>query len=162
MVEIAGFGQIPLISVEQQVLTSNDYYTPAWIFDKLKLKFDLDPASPPGGLDHIPVKHFYTQKDDGLSKDWFGRVWMNPPFSKPQPWVQKFVEHGNGLALLPNSKSAWFGELWNNDDVAFFAMPSDLKFIDPKGGNGSIFFPTVMIAVGSENQKALENLGKVR
>jgi hypothetical protein len=79
--------QQPLFTVEQHDLTSNDYYTPKWIFETLDLQFDLDVASPSGGIPHIPAKQYFTQKDDGLAQDWFGRVWMNPPFSKAKPWV---------------------------------------------------------------------------
>ena len=153
--------QTTLFAQEQQELTSNDYYTPKWIFDALDLQFDLDVASPPKGVPHIPKKHYFTQKDNGLERDWFGRVWMNPPFNKPQPWVSKFITHGNGVAVLPVSKSKWFHSLWLSD-IPMVLLPPDLKFIDPKGGNGSIFMSTIMIAIGDENEKALEKIGKLR
>lgn len=153
--------QEALFVFEQQELTSNDYYTPKWIFDTLGLIFDLDVAAPPGGIEHIPALAYYTQKNDGLAQDWFGRVWMNPPFSKPQPWVHKFMEHGNGVAMLPVSKSYWFMELWNSE-TAITYMPSNLKFVDPKGGNGSIFMPCVMVAIGNENIEAMSKIGKIR
>ena len=33
-----------------------------------------------------------------------GRIWLNPPYSKPLIWqfVEKLAEHGNGIALLFN------------------------------------------------------------
>lgn len=31
----------------------------------------------------------YTKADDGLSKEWEGYIFMNPPFSNPLPWIQK-------------------------------------------------------------------------
>ena len=150
-----------LFEREQQELTSDDYYTPKWIFDELKLSFDLDPASPPGGIPHIPVANYYTQKEDGLSQDWFGRIWMNPPFKGVKPWVEKFVEHNNGVALLGVSKSKWFQTLWNGP-ASIIWMPRDLKFIDPKGSDGSIWMPCVMIALGDDNIEALSRLGKIR
>jgi hypothetical protein len=42
--------QEKLFKVEQSTITSNDYYTPAWIFEKMGLEFDLDVASPPDGI----------------------------------------------------------------------------------------------------------------
>src|SRR5690606_35780948 len=52
---------------------SDDYYTPAWLFDALGLTFDLDVASPPGGVEWVPAARFYTVEDDGLSQPWTGR-----------------------------------------------------------------------------------------
>jgi hypothetical protein len=153
--------QTTLFTMEQQELTSNDYYTPKWIFDELGLEFDLDPSQPPGGLDHIPAKNYFTQADDGLAQEWFGRVWMNPPFKGVRPWVEKFVQHGNGVGLLGVSKSKWFQELWNGP-TAIVWMPRTLQFIDPKGSDGQIWMPCVMIALGDENIRALSKLGKIR
>ena len=31
----------------------------------------------------VKAKVFYTKDDDGLSKEWWGRVWLNPPYSQP-------------------------------------------------------------------------------
>lgn len=82
---------------------TTEWYTPPEIFEALKIEFDLDPCSP--GKDivpWIPAKTHYTIKDDGLAKPWFGRIWMNPPYGRGVDlWLKKFVEHGNGVALLP-------------------------------------------------------------
>jgi hypothetical protein len=153
--------QQTLFTMEQQELTSNDYYTPEWIFDKLGVEFDLDVASPPGGVKHIPVKRYYTQKDDGLAQPWYGNVWMNPPFKGAKPWVEKFIEHNNGIGLLGVSKTRYFQELWDSD-VGIVWLTRRLRFIDPKGSDGSIWMPCVMIALGEDNKQALANIGKVR
>ena len=41
-------------------ITSDDYYTPAWVFEKMGLEFDTDPAQPIGGTPWIPVKKYYN------------------------------------------------------------------------------------------------------
>lgn len=46
---------------------------------------------------HVPAVRKWTKSDDGLSMPWEGRVWMNPPFSRPEPWVDKFIAHRNGV-----------------------------------------------------------------
>ena len=103
------FNEIPLGK------TSDDYYTPKWVFDALGVEFDLDVASPVGGISWIPAKKYFTQYDDGLVQDWAGkRVWMNPPYSKPQPWINKWLKNGNGLALVPASNGAWLQNMWEN------------------------------------------------
>ena len=47
-----------LFAVQQEQLTSDDYYTPAWVFERMGIEFDLDVAAPPGGIPWIPAKRF--------------------------------------------------------------------------------------------------------
>jgi hypothetical protein len=58
--------------------------------------FDLDPCTPV----HPPFVHArvnFTIQDDGLSKAWFGRVYMNPPYGKGMElWMERLKNHGNG------------------------------------------------------------------
>ena len=152
--------QINLFNTAQHVLTSDDYYTPKHLFDTLAITFDLDVASPPHPT-HVPCTKFYTMADDGLTSQWYGNVWMNPPFSKPQPWVRRFVEHHNGIALLPASKSQWFYDLWQSD-ASITNINYNFKFDDPKGGNGSIWMPCCLVAYGEHNITAISRIGKVR
>jgi phage N-6-adenine-methyltransferase len=146
-----------LFPTPQEQLTSDDYYTPAWIFDALGLHFDLDVASPPGGPPFVPCDQYYTQEDDGLAQPWHGRVWMNPPYSKPSPWVEKWRDHANGVALLPAAKSRWFQDLWSDPNVVAVVLPLSLKFI-----GGAVFMPCMMWAIGSDNVRALSAFGMAR
>ena len=148
--------QPQLFPTPQEQLTSDDYYTPAWIFDALGLHFDLDVASPPHAT-NVPCDRYYTQADNGLAQPWYGRVWMNPPFSNSTPWVLRFIEHGNGVALLPNAKSRWFNTLWDELDAKCVPLPSSFKFV-----GGSIFIATTLWAIGYDNIRALQNIGRVR
>lgn len=139
---------------------SDECFTPAWVFETLGIRFDLDVAAPTGGVSWIPCERYLTHENDGLKTEWFGRVWMNPPFSSPQPWVKKFLNHNNGIALLPVSKSAWFESLWNSK-ASIVAAPPQLKFIK-NGQPHGIFIATVFVACGQECIRALSRLGVVR
>lgn len=141
--------------------SSDDYYTPKWVFDILELEFDTDPAQPIGGCSWIPVKQYYTILDDGLKQEWIGRVWLNPPYSKPAEWVKRFINHGNGVMLVNLAKSRWFDDLWvQAEGVAL--LPSNMKFQTPRDGEKSILMPTALFAMGAENVAALSKFGKVR
>lgn len=144
--------------------TSDDYYTPPFIFEGLGLRYAMDVCSPPGGSPWIPADRFLSIVEDGLETPWEGRVWMNPPYSKPTPWVVKWIKHNNGIGLVPMSKAAWFNVLWERPDVAFISLINTLKFMTPNGEAKGIFMPTVLIGIGEENIEAMETsgLGKVR
>lgn len=153
-------GQPHLFGVQQDQLTRDDYYTPGWVFEKMGLTFDLDVCAPPGGIEWVPAKRYYTKADDGLLQPWEGRVWMNPPYSQATPWVNKFIEHGHGVTLIIHAKSAWHPKLWAAADGA--VVPYD--YFDFVGGpnGGSIYAPVWFAAFGEECVEAISRLGVVR
>jgi len=65
-----------------------EFYTPPVIVDaarKLMGGIDLDPASCVfANLNYVKASGIFTADDNGLSKEWHGRVWMNHPFGKAE------------------------------------------------------------------------------
>jgi phage N-6-adenine-methyltransferase len=144
--------------------TSDEHYTPQHIFKALNLTFDLDPCSPEENNSMVPAKTFYTKKDNGLLQKWNGLVWMNPPYSKPAPWVEKFINHKNGIALLPITRGKWWDDLWALAD-GIIPTEYNLKFVRPDGlSSKPIVFRTALFAFGEAAHQALinSNLGRVR
>lgn len=136
----------------------DEHYTPRFIFEGMAIEFDLDVCAPEGGVEWIPAKRYYTEQDNALIKEWSGRVWMNPPYSNPTPFVQKFIQHGNGVALCVVSRSKWFRDLWAACD-ALAPTPYDMKFERPDGHRKQISFQTMLFAIGQENVEAIKRLG---
>lgn len=141
--------------------TRDDWQTPKKIVKSLG-EFDLDPcanAKEPKRL----AKNGYTIFQDGLSKKWFGRIWLNPPYGKEcRIWINKLAEHGNGIALIPpRIGSKWFHEsIFGTCDSIFFHK-GRISFLDPntkqisKQNNADSAF----IAFGDNNTQALMNSG---
>ena len=151
-----------LFTMEQNQLSTNDHYTPQWIFNLLGVTFDIDVASPPGGVPWIPAKRYFTQADDGLAQEWSGLVWCNPPFSDILPWVRRLNEHRNGIALLPHTKGSWRREVWKYaDGIAEWETLTEIRFIN-LGKEKTIFPTTFLAAWGDVGVKALGNIGRVR
>jgi hypothetical protein len=80
---------------------NDEWYTPSWMFHALSIEFDLDPCSPGAPPSTVPAKRHLTKADNGLTADWSGTVWLNPPFSGKRPWYERMLLHGDGIALMP-------------------------------------------------------------
>ena len=142
---------------------NDEVYTPPIVFESLGLKFDLDVCGPAGGLPWIPANRTFSIEEDGLAQEWAGKVWMNPPFSKPGPWVAKWLENNNGVMIAVLSKAKWFNDLWNSE-AAVLNIPAQFKFVKPDGSKYSIAWPCAMWAIGESNIAALKmsGLGVIR
>ncbi len=59
-------------------LNNDEWLTPPGLIKALGT-FDLGPCSPRIRPWDTAIKHL-TKKDDGLTHEWAGRVWLNPPY----------------------------------------------------------------------------------
>ncbi|MBN9356206.1 MAG: adenine methyltransferase [Herbaspirillum huttiense] len=151
------------VSHECRTAKSVEWYTPAWVFQRLDIEFDLDPSSPHDmTLDWIPATKRYTVFDDGLSKPWYGRVWLNPPYSKwTQQWMRRMTAHANGIALVfSRTDAAWFQEAIASADAVLF-VAGRIEFVpghENKHKKSRSGAASVFMAWGSESVTALRRL----
>ncbi len=121
---------------EASIGATDEWYTPPEVFEALGCTFDLDVAHPMNGATHVPCRDWIWERS--LEKPWSGFVWMNSPFGARNglaPWLDKFFDHGNGVALTPDRTSApWFWSAWDRADSVLFTRK--LKFIRPDGSRG--------------------------
>ena len=145
------------------ISAGDEHFTPKWLFDAIGIEFDLDVSAPVELKTYVPAKDKYTILDNGLEQPWYGNVWCNPPYSQPTPWVEKFIDHRHGIALLPMTRGKWWFKLWNEAD-AIMPVAHNLKFELPDGKTKPITFNPVLFAFGAFNVQALEKsrLYKVR
>lgn len=88
-----------------------EWYTPPAIFDALRMRFDLDVASPGAmRVPWIPAVRHLTPDDNGLWQPWHGTVWMNPPYGTAiVDFAMKFAAHRKGIALVySRTETAWY------------------------------------------------------
>lgn len=87
---------------------------------------------------------------------------MNPPFGGRNglvPWLRKFVEHSNGIALVPDRTSApWWQEFDPQMDLTFF-VAKKIKFIDGRtmDRGKSPAQGTTLWSIGSQGASALRH-----
>lgn len=108
---------------------SYEWYTPIEYIEAARVVMggiDLDPASCAEANEIIQADAYYTQRDNGLDCEWFGRVWLNPPYNMPN--VENFTGMAHDLyrrgfieqaiILVNNSTdAAWFHALLDNYPV---------------------------------------------
>ena len=167
---------------EQSVGATDEWYTPAYIFEAMGMTFDLDPAHPPrcdlpiDGWLYNKEGHgrypFMIPEQDGLRLPWRGRVWLNPPFGARNgivPWLQRFMAHeGGGVAFVPDRTSApWWQRFAPQADSLLFISPK-VKMLSPDGlkPSSSPAQGTTLLARGMASVEALQRaeaagLGKV-
>lgn len=130
---------------------SDDWYTPKIVFDALDCRFHLDVAGKHCPANNVPTDFTYTK--ESLNRKWHGFVWMNPPFggrNALEPWMDKFFDHGNGIALTPDRTSApWFQKAWSKSILVMFTPK--LSFLREDGSFGkSPSNGTALWAIGKD------------
>jgi len=129
--------------------------TPKYITDALGT-FNLDPCA--GEHTNIATFNLWDGRgENGLTAEWNGFVWCNPPFSQKEIWAQKMIEHNNGILILPERGSApWFGPLAKKTGC-YFVMGKKINFEGGSSSNnlGSILFPFGDLAVQRIAQSGL-------
>ena len=139
---------------------SDEWYTPKYIFDAMEVDFDLDVASP---VDRkycsVPAKQFITER--GLEVEWNGFVWMNPPYGNQKmkfEWGKKIINHGNGVALMPDRTSAPWWQYYAKHAYAKLHVSGKIKFINQFGEIGeSPSNGTTLFGFGQNGLIAIEN-----
>lgn len=145
---------------------TDQWYTPKYIFDALgNPRFGMDVAAPRLIPAYINADKWLWK--DSLETEWSGFVWMNSPFGGRNslgPWLSKFFEHGNGIALTPDRTSApWFRDAWQHADLVLFTPK--VRFLRPNGtegkspSNGTALWASGPRAVNCLHRAAYAGLG---
>ncbi len=118
-------------SHQKTVGDSQNWITPLSIIMALG-PFDLDPCASDPRPWHC-ADHSFTR--DGLTRPWYDRVWLNPPFDRYEvgKWIRKLADHGNGTALLhARTEAEWFEPVWQHAKAILF-LADRLYFYYPDG-----------------------------
>jgi phage N-6-adenine-methyltransferase len=135
---------------------NNEWGTPGEYLDAVRDvlgEIDLDPASSEIAQRTVNAARFYTKADNGLTKEWRGKVWLNPPYAHPEivDFVAKLIAeyqagHVTEAILLTHNctDTHWFHQALRA--ACLFCLPRGrIQFIDPESNrtappNGQAFF----------------------
>lgn len=132
-----------------------EWYTPRHVVAavaKALGTIDLDPCAEPERA--VPAARHLTAADDGLTQEWVGRIYMNPPYGRSiGDWTGKLrAEHAAGrvseaIALLPaRTETDWWASL-DAEYICF--IHGRLAFSD---GETSAPFPSAAVYLGPNGQ----------
>lgn len=130
-----------------KVSGDNKWYTPARYVDMAREvmgSIDTDPASNPTAQRTVRAAAYYTAETNGLDKDWHGKVWMNPPYSRdlmPAFAAKVVAEYRSGRVteaiVLSNNATdtGWFASFFA-EASAFCFTRGRIRFESPTRQNG--------------------------
>ena len=146
--------------------SSVESYTPAWIVEiarDVMGGIDLDPASCERANQTVQAKRYFSREDNGLGKEWAGRVWLNPPYIEgmPRQFAKKLLGSPKVTEycalLLHNFAARWYRDLMESAVVlAVFAKP--VRFHTPIKGESRSYglLPTGMLYSGPHYRRFIE------
>ena len=130
----------------------HDWETPPELFKKINLEFgfDLDVCAT---HENAKCERYFTPDDDGLSQDWDGICWMNPPFGREIiKWMAKaYHESQKGSTVVCFVPARTDTEWWHE-----YAMKGEIRFIRGRirfvGAPDRAPFPSVLVIFRGNNE----------
>lgn len=148
-----------------------EWYTPIKFIEAAREvmgDIDLDPASCDVANTIIKAKKIYTIKNSGLTHQWEGRIWMNPPYKQPliMEFSKKLSQHvrsgkvSQAIVLVNNAtETAWFRVLTEISDAICFPT-GRVKFWAPNKKPASPLQGQAILYIGHATDKFFEKFSE--
>ena len=151
---------------------NNEWYTPGKYIDLARQVLgviDLDPASCELANETVKAERFYSEQDNGLTKDWTGRVWMNPPYGSDLigQFTEKFAKEytagkiTEGIVLVNNAtETAWFCQMMTAASAVVFPR-GRIRYNSPTKESNAPIQGQAFIYFGEHYNRFLEVFGEI-
>ena len=129
---------------------STEWGAPKALFDSLNKEFGFT-CDVCATADNAKCVNYFSKEEDGLSQDWEGVCFMNPPYGKEiGKWVRKAYESGKDgtivVCLVPaRTDTKWFQDYCLKGEVRF--IRGRLTF---EGAKNPAPFPSAIVIFPKE------------
>ena len=135
---------------------SNEWETPPELFDPLdkEFGFTLDVCALPATA---KCEEYFTPKDDGLQKAWYGVCWMNPPYGREiAHWMKKALQESQRgvtvVCLVPSrTDTGWWWDYALKGEIRF--IRGRVKFLQGGTYQGPAPFPSAIVIFRPNSQE---------
>ena len=156
-------GEVTIPETKKPHVSNNSgehqWYTPEHIIEAARTTMgciDVDPASSQLANSTVKAHTYYTESNNGLTKEWNGNVWMNPPYAQPliSQFVEKLIEKflsgevKKACVLVNNATdTTWFHSIVRISSAICFTK-GRVRFIDVNGNPGAPLQGQAIIYIG--------------
>lgn len=141
---------------DEDVVESDACYTPQYILEAAERilggPIETDPC---WSLESLvrPTRYGWTIRDRGETQPWYGRTFVNPPYSDPGPFMQRAAAHDAptvALVKLDPSTAWWKDNIssrWEDMEhgMGICLLDHRVKFKGGYAGGGAAPFPSALI-----------------
>lgn len=148
----------------------NEWYTPAVYVEaarKAMGSIDLDPASSDMANEVVKAARYCTAETDGLSYEWGGNIWMNPPYSSDLVgrFISKLVDerdnYEQAVILVNNAtETEWFRRLISIASAVCFPY-GRIRYYSPNGKNNSPLQGQAIVYVGDDVESFFDAFSEI-
>lgn len=122
----------------------DEWYTPSIYIEAARRvmgSIDLDPASNDFANETVFATTYYDETVNGLEQEWFGNIWLNPPYSTAliQAFADKLVSSNfdQAIVLVNNAtETTWFRKLVDHATAIIFTT-GRIKYRKRDGEKGT-------------------------
>ena len=145
----------------------NEWYTPVEYLESARAvlgTINLDPASNDFANERVQAEMYYTEGDNGLNQEWYGNIWLNPPYSSDsvKPFAEKLVNSNfdEAIVLVNNAtETEWFNILISKASAIVFPK-GRIQFDKRDGKHGSPLQGQAFIYYGEREEMFLKEFLK--
>ena len=157
-------------------MSDNEWYTPQKYIEAARQvmgSIDLDPASCALANETVQATSYYTKEQDGLQQEWYGNVWLNPPYGRVQPelkgstrsyqkyflqtFLEKYhsgeIEQGIALVFGASACTPWFLPFF---DFSTCIVRLRIDFTTASGAKEHYGYGNMFVYLGKQEKKFQE------